>query len=348
MLIYVSVYLAIIEKYKSSLLVMLPAFLVYFMVAAFQYDVGTDYFSYVDIFEDENRHWFYFNKGEYLFFGLNQFLNWFSLPPQSIFISISFIQATLFFFYLKLVKNKGFTVWLFFVVFFLVTNIYNNQLNGLRQYVVISGLPLFTILLYERKLLKSLALLILFSFFHNTAWLLAVLYPAILIQKKLNISLVFLFFVSGVGYLFLSGFMYDLTAFIFPDYLHYFEGRYSEPYPVSVFLSKLYYLPLILYFFVIYRKGNADVDDYVHSMLFVFSAVYWFFLLALSVGITARIYYYFIFFYIFPVYYTLHYNYVRKRVVEFILILAYIVLPYVLKVTVFAKAEFLYESVLWN
>src|SRR5690606_24268939 len=133
---YISGYFALIEKYKASLIAMLPAFVLYFLVAGLQYDVGTDYFSYINIFEDSSRHQFYINRGEYLFAYLNIFLNWLELPAQSVFLAISFIQAVLVFIYFKSIKKKGFILALFFIAFICVTNIYNNQLNALRQYVV--------------------------------------------------------------------------------------------------------------------------------------------------------------------------------------------------------------------
>lgn len=345
---FVSIYLFLIENYRASLIAMLPAFILYFFVAGLQYDVGTDYFAYRDIFQEEERHWYYFQKREYAFFGLNQFLNWLNLPAQSIFLVISFIQSFLIFLYFKKIKQVGVILWVFFVVFFTVTNIYNNQLNGLRQYVAITGIPLFTIFLHERKLLHSLGLLVVLSFFHNTAWLLTIFYPIFYIQNKFNINLLVLFIISAVGYFFAGGFIYDLTSFILPNYLHYLQSDLSEPHTISVFLTKLYYLPLVFYFYIIYRKDNTIIGSYIHFMLFVFSITYWFFLLALSVGIATRLYYYFIFFYIFPIYYILHYNYVRNRSIEFLFILVYIVFPYFLKVTALAKAEFLYDSFLWN
>lgn len=343
---YTFSYFALIEKYKASLLVMLPAFLVYFLVAGLQYDVGTDYFSYVNIYENKARHWFYFNRGEYLFFALNQGLNWLRMPSQSIFIVISFIQASLVFLYFKKIKVKGYILWLFFIVFFCVTNIYNNQLNGLRQYVVIAGLPLFTILVYEKKLIKSLFLLALLSFFHNTAWLLLMLYPLFYLSDKFDKSLVLLFLFSGLAYIFTGKFVYEITSFVLPSYLHYLSGVYAEQHTIILFLTKIYYLPVVFYFFSIYKKVDNDFGRYFHVMVFVFSITYWFFLLALSLGIATRIYYYFIFFYIFPVYYVLHFDFFRKRYFGFLIVLCYVVLPYLAKVTFLAEAEFLYKSIL--
>jgi hypothetical protein len=211
---------------------------------------------------------------------------------------------------------------------------------------VIAGLPLFTILVYERKLIKSLLLLSFLALFHNTAWLLLVIYPLFYLQRKFNKSLFLLFVASAAGYLFAGNFMHEFTSLILPSYLHYLQGGYAEPQTIKLFLTKLYYLPVVFYFYLIYKKTDSDFGRYFHCMIFLFTITYWFFLLALSLGIATRAYYYFIFFYLFPVYYVLHFNYINKRQLDFILILAYVVLPYVFKVTILAKAEFLYKSIL--
>ena len=83
-------------------------------------------------------------------------------------------------------------------------------------------------------------------------------------------------------------------------------------------------------------------------MIFAFTLTFWFFLLALSLGIATRFYYYVVFFMVFPMYYMLHYTYVKGKMFSFIVILCYIVLPYIAKVTFLAKGEFLYKSILWS
>lgn len=345
---YISGYFALIEKYKASLVAMFPAFVLYFLVAGLQYDVGTDYFSYINIFEDSSSHQFYINRGEYLFAHLNIFLNWLELPAQSVFLAISFIQAVLVFIYFKSIKKKGFILTLFFIAFICVTNIYNNQLNGLRQYVVIAALPLLTILLYEKRFVRFFILLGLASFFHNTAWFLLVLLPIYFLYKKFNKSLLFLFLLSVVGFLLLGKIIDELVIVFLPSYAHYLQSHYAEQHTLGLFITKLYYLPLIFYFYLIYKKSSSEFGSYFHFMIFTFTSTFWFFLLALNLGIATRFYYYVVFFMVFPMYYLLHYNYVKGRVVSFVIVLGYIVLPYIAKVTFLAKNEFLYNSILWN
>lgn len=345
---YISGYFALIEKYKASLIAMFPAFVLYFLVAGLQYDVGTDYFSYINIFEDASRHQFYINRGEYLFAYLNIFLNWLKLPAQSIFLSISFIQSVFVFVYFKKIKKKGFFLTLFFVAFICVTNIYNNQLNGLRQYVVIAALPLLTILVYEKKFTLLFILFGMVSLFHNTAWFLLFLLPIYFLYKKFNRSLFYLFLLTVVFYLLLGKVLNEIVASFMPSYAHYLRGDYAEKHTIGLFITKIYYLPLVFYFYLIYDKSSSELGDYFHFMVFAFTLTFWFFLLALSLGIATRFYYYVVFFMLFPMYYLLHYNYVKGRLVSFVVVLSYIALPYIAKVTFLAKNEFLYNSIIWS
>lgn len=253
-LVYVTCYLALIERYKPSLLAMLPAFLVYFLVAGLQFDVGTDYFSYVDIFYDNERNQLYFNRNEFFFFWLNDALNKMGLPAQSLFLAISFVQASLLFIYLKKIKAYGISLWLLFFVFYVVTNIYNNQLNGLRQFVVVSAIPLLTILLFEKRYLRFLAVLAFVSFFHNTAWFVLFLAAAFLVRKAISSRLIYLFLVSAIGYLIIGVFIYELVEIILPSYSHYLLSDHADEYSILSFITKLYYLPLIFYFFPYIKK----------------------------------------------------------------------------------------------
>lgn len=347
-LFYVAIYTALTERYSASLLIMMPAFLVYFLVAGLQYNVGTDYYSYVHIFDDEASHQYYYDRKEYLFSYLNSILNKINLPSQSVFLVISFIQSIFIFSYFKEIKGKGLIVSIFFIVFFCVSNIYNNQLNGLRQYVVIAALPLLTIYIGDGKYMKFLFLLIVSALFHNTAWFLLFLVPLYFFSMYIKKGLMALFFLSAPFYLFLGTALNKLVDVFLSGYAHYLQGEYAEQQTIFLFITKLYYLPLFLFFFIFYKRSESSVGKYFHFMVVTFSLTYWFFLLSLYLGIATRFYYYLVFFMIFPIYYLLHKSYKEGRVIFFVFILVYIVGPYVAKVTFLARAEFLYQSILWR
>ncbi|PHM62369.1 hypothetical protein Xish_01571 [Xenorhabdus ishibashii] len=67
-LTFCTLYLYIIKKYKDNFILLLIPFLVYFLTAGLQYNIGSDYFSYINIY---NNQWLidkYYNSGEYIFF----------------------------------------------------------------------------------------------------------------------------------------------------------------------------------------------------------------------------------------------------------------------------------------
>lgn len=348
-LFYVFIYFVVIEKYKASFLSFLPAFLVYFFVAGMQYGVGTDYFSYVDIYENPSIWNRYYSKKEYLFYWLNVLLNQLSLPTQSLFLAFSLVNSTLLFVYFKKIKSQGFILSLFFFAFFCVTNIYNNQLNGLRQYVVIAALPLITWYLYYDKKILAVVLLLAASFFHNTAWIvLLFIFPLFILDKKTNISLSLVFVCSFFVYFILGKYLNPLVSWILPSYAHYLDSELSERMALTQLITKLYYLPLLIYFYFVYKKNHEKGGRYLHFMLLCASATYWFFILGLYLGIANRIYSYVIFFSAFPIYYLLYRSWVLKRKYEFLLIFLYVLTPYIAKVTFLAKAEFLYRAIIFN
>lgn len=344
-LIFLTFYLYFISKYRASLLLMLPAIFLYSIVAGIQYNVGTDYLSYIDIYGDEYRLLFHFNNNEYLFYYIVRFLNILSLPAQSLFICISFIQGFLLFYFLKKMHIKGVNIWLLFFVIFCVTNIYNNQLNLIRQFVSICMMPILIFLIVDKKYFHYLVGVLLASMFHFSSWIL-ILFPILNFIKIKENFLPIIFFLSGGLYYFLGGSFEKIVSYLFLNYSHYFDSEFAEGMSLSGFLTKLYYLPIILYFFAIYKKNDGWLGDYFHICIVIFTLTYWSFIAAMQIGIFERFFTYFIFFYSFPIYYVINYFYRRNMPIIFFLLILYILIPYALKTTVFATAEFEYTSIL--
>ncbi|QZN97970.1 hypothetical protein [Symbiopectobacterium purcellii] len=64
----------------------------------------------------------------------------------------------------------------FFCVFYTVSNIYNNQLNGLRQYTALIIFPIITNFICERKNIKEIVLILFPMTFYLTAVLFFIAY----------------------------------------------------------------------------------------------------------------------------------------------------------------------------
>ncbi|WP_428846760.1 EpsG family protein [Providencia rettgeri] len=348
LLFFCTFYFYIIKNYTPSFIVYLPAFIVYFLLAGLQYNVGTDYPSYIYIYENPWTLDRYFNSGEFFFYYSNIVLNNLELPAQFIFILFSFVQSIFIFIYLKKLKKYHIVLWLFFVLFITVTNIYNNQLNVIRQYAALTLLPLLTITLYEQRYKTYIAGCFFAMTFHSTA----IIFFTLLLIKPLSKFILrypFLFFsLSLPFYLLLSQsvpFILEITNMKYSSYL---EGNFFQPWDISVIITKLYYLPLILYFFIIYDNKKNDQFSYLDFCLSIFIVTFWSFTMGLDIPLLSRLASYFWFFLIFPLFYLLINALQRKKTFEFLFIFAYCTLPYLAKVTFLAKAEFLYQSYIFN
>jgi len=330
-------------------------FLLYFGVAALQYKVGTDYLSYVYIYNNQPETLIkYYEGGEYSFYYLNKMLSWFNAPAQSIFVVFSFIQSFFIFLFFSKMKVRGYQIYFIFYVFFTVTNIYNNQLNVIRQYAALSMLPLITYYCYQNKNIKALCLIFFASTFHSSAFLFFLVYIFKYINTKIDSKMHFWFFVISLPVYILfgknAGYFVSLLAGGYSSYLgtSFFSGQEN----VIFMITKVYYIPLFfLYFYIFHRNekyNHCEGDGYFKYCMTIFSLTYWSFVLILFAGIFSRISDYFKFFYIFPIYYLSVYFYSRKKIMYLMFVLIYIAFPYFLKVTFFANAEFSYRSYIFN
>ena len=344
-LFFCTTYLYFLSKYRFSFVLMFPAIFVYSIVSGLQYDVGTDYISYLDIYEDQYRLDFHYVNHEYIFYFIVKILNSLGLPGQSLFLTISFIQGFLFFYFLYRMKKIGINIWLLFFIIFCVTNVYNNQLNLIRQFVSICIMPLILLFVVEGKYFKYFLGVLSASMFHFSSW---ILFSFIILSKfRLKDSLlIYIFIFSGFFYSLFGAFFQDVVIYLFSNYSHYFNSEYAEGISLSGFLTKLYYLPVILFFFYIYERKDSFLGEYFHLCIIIFTLTYWSFITAMQFGIFERFFTYFLFFYAFPIYYVLNYFYSRKMSLSFFLLFIYILFPYALKTTVFATAEFKYNSIL--
>lgn len=347
-LFFCTFYFYIIKNYTPSLIAYLPAFIVYFLMAGLQYNVGTDYPSYIYIYENPWTLDRYFNSGEFIFYYSNIIFNNLDLPAQFIFIFFAFIQSIFIFIYLKKLKKYHIIVWLFFILFITVTNIYNNQLNGIRQYAALTLLPLLTITLYEKRY-KAYILGCLFAMtFHSTAIVFFALLFITPLSRLILRHPLLCFSLSLPLYLLLSQSVPFILEISNIKYSSYLGDDFFKPWDISIIITKLYYLPLIIYFFIIYDNKKKNQFSYFNFCIAIFTVTFWSFTMGLDTPLLSRLASYFWFFLIFPLYYLLMNSVQYNKTFEFLFIFAYCTLPYLAKVTFLAKAEFLYQSYIFN
>jgi hypothetical protein len=332
-------------------LAFIPAMFIYLASPALQFNVGTDYFSYIRLYESGNYR-IYFNNGEYGFYFMNELLTYFNIDSQGVFVAIGAIDTFLIFLILATLKKYKFKLWIIFFLIFVVSGIYHNQMNGLRQFVAILCTPLFFIYMYERKYLKLFLISVLALSFHKT-FVTVLLFGAIAFIAKNYSKRVLLLLSALIPFMYLFvmiELIYYAVDLLVPSYKHFFTLDIIEN-NRGLVLVKLYYMPFFIYFWYLYLKTKQN--DFVSSELFkffivIFSLTYSMYLLQFSVAYAGRIFQYFQFFYIFPLYYIIEYNIKYNNRIILLVGMFALLIPYIAKVLWFPAREYLYSSILFQ
>ena len=225
------------------------------------------------------------------------------------------------------------------ILFLLSSNIYFNQYNGLRQYLSASFFSVAVLLFLDNKRIQGYFSLILVGIAHATGVAIA---PLAVMIKKLRPLGNFKFFIAM---LFASQFGADLIVqtvftYILPGFSGYLNSAYAGGISLSSFLLRLYDLPIVALFWFFYLKRNSPiaVDP---KLIFLFSMSYWLSVLSLKFGFIFRMEPYFEFTQIYVYAITMRYL-ERLYPLSSSLVMLYLILPGILKVSVFARGEYLY------
>ena len=320
-------------------IVCLAVFPMYFL-QAFQNGVGTDYENYRAIVENTYGPDLYLRKGEFLFYWIVSVIRTAGLPTQTLFVVYSVLFLTLNAYMItRLAVMTRQSASIVIILFFLSSNLYFNQYNGLRQYLSASFFSVAMLLLLDNKRVQGYCSLILVGIAHSTGVAIA---PLTFMIKKLRPWGNFKFFLA---ILFAFQFSADLIVqiiftYLIPDYSHYLYSAYASGMSLSSFLLRLYDLPIIGLFWFFYLKSNSpiEVDP---KLIFLFSMSYWLSVLSLKFGFVFRMEPYFEFTQIYVYAITIRYL-ERLYPLSSSLAMLYLILPGILKVFVFARGEYLY------
>lgn len=333
---------------KLRFLLYIPPAYIYWFVLAFQYNLGADYFSYIDIAENGIRGYIQRNN-EVGFIFIVRLINLLSLPPQSLFAIIGFIHTVLaFVLFDKLLKYK-FKIWLIFFIFFVVSTIYHNQLNGLRQFVAILSTPIFLLLVFEKKYFKALIVALLALSFHNSFLLVLLLLPVFLFFKNSSKQTFFvIFLIMPLIYLLAFDLVLDsVVKYIFPNYAHYLQSENQLSF--TKIIPKVYFIPLFVYFWYIYLNDKRSLwseSSIFNFLILVFAITYCAYLTDVTFNFYGRFFQYFIIFYIFPIYYLFYHMKKKKNIFASLMLFMYIFAPYLLKTVLFPVGEYRFETII--
>lgn len=340
------------EKIKTShffvqLVIWLPVIILYAIPLYFQKNIGTDYHTYYNYFFN-NNYLLYVSKGEYIFYYivlLTRYLD----HPQILFVIIGTIQFLLFFYTLYLLKKRGYKSWLLFFLFIVVTTIYNNQMNGLRQFIVVNAMLLFVILLSERRFFKSFLLSVLGLLFHKTSFIATGL--IFVLKKYLPYSskkILFIFIISA--FLFSINYLDYIQILIsnpyLRSYLHYLS-RSENIFKLDMasVMGKLYFVPILLYFYFIVFKSKKKLSGFEILSSKIVATTYFLFIQAGYFDMFLRLWQYFNVFMIVPIYLVINWAIQKKQFNLVLFMVCYVSLPYLYKIIFVAEREYSFNLI---
>lgn len=329
-------------KYKLIFLILLG------LLPALQYNVGTDYLSYVNIINSVDSIDQFLIKGEYFSYIIIFLINNFELHSQFFFIITSFLSAFTLIKVLEIIEthNLNITIILFILIF--ATGIYHNQFNLIRNYLAIIIFIYALYIKYCNNNIYSLALVIIASFFHASIIYLLILFlvPNNNLIIASNFILKGLLFQVGI-ILFVFFYKYQSLDTIFFYYLkhnfiyfHYLNN-YTELNIKYLFL-KLIYVPLFFLFYINFKKIPIN-NNFIKYNIGIWSYSWLLPVIGSFNEFGLRISSYTNFFYIFPIYFLLKYCSLIVRFFTFV----YIIIFYLIKIILISKLEYRYESILF-
>ena len=348
--IYSCSILAILSKYKCAkyvelIIFSLPVILIWIFIIGGQYYVGTDYPSYLSLFDGKDL-WRMESSGEWFFVCFIKSLNSLGLYGQSLFFIVAAFEVfLLLFFGEKLFTTKY--LFIFFFIFITYSSAFNNQMNGLRQYVATYLFSLSVLFLVEKRYILCFLFLVFAAGWHASVIILPIfllifywlknVYNKKFFYLVLLLSILFLFVFKDewlFSFMHLSGF-YD----------QYLTNDYVQEVGILNKITKFINLPIIAY--SIYKSDRYDLNVYLKNVYAIGVYAYCIYVVCLASTIMNRLGMYFTILTCLPITYLLIFLYRRKSIFFWFIVL-YLFLIYALKVTAFASGEYTYRSVFFH
>ncbi|MCF7203583.1 EpsG family protein [Pseudomonas oligotrophica] len=322
-----------------------PVFFSILLALSLQEGVGTDYYAYLSMAAGEKDLGWIENKNEIFFVWLNDLAIGLG-EPQLIFFFTAFIQVSFLGLIVYELKKLELTLHWFFLLYFIYLLIFFNSFNGIRQYTAVYMVVYSFFLLFLGKQIKFIAVVLLASCFHSTAIYFlpfAFLRRALGIKVKFPIILTIVLFLLSLSFADLNGVMeYFMSLTGYSSYLNSsYLGRMNFLGIMTKF-PKIIMVLFCAYFLEVKCERLAIKYRFLLNLSYISLFVL---IVSFSSTLIWRMYQYFDFFTMVPILILLSYA-KQKQFLYFAM--ASFLLIFLLKVSVFAKGEYLYASILFG
>jgi hypothetical protein len=333
-----------LSKYTGALLFS-SIFFLWLLICGGQYNVGTDYFSYMSNFNGERN--YHFRNGEFLFSFIIRICNYVGLKGQSLFFV--FYAIGFFFFFLILKRLQIRYMYLYIILYITVSNLFNNQLNILRQILALYIGTYSIILYFENKKLSSIILILIASRIHFSALVFFAIYFIRLFYTEKQRGYYILLAVSiAFGLLFKIEWLNILLniKFLPWGYLNYISSGGIEYRDIYRVLTKYIFIPFYLLGIISLIGKNKLTKQ--ESMLFFIGFISFCLRIAtVNLDLFSRIAESFLLLSIFPIYFYFREILKKKQWFWFSLIIWSLFLFYFLKTIILSTPgrEYFYRSI---
>lgn len=327
------------KSYSFLLLYISPFIALWTFFIGGQLNVGTDYYSYLGIFNGKADLSFYLNKGEVFFYGLvHAFQSW-GFEGQFFFYLFALLYV---FLYLAIAKNVGHNYTLLFFLFVTVSTMLHSQMNGIRQCTAVYFVTLALLELLQEKKKNFFVYVILATGFHISAISIIFLFFFRNIILTSRLAKVLIIITAILAFIPADEIIKQLIVVV-PQYSHYAESDYlQQGVSVSNKLTKLILFPLYYYSVSIIETHKISAKDMRIFQFGLFS--YLIKTICIVSSVTYRFGHYFFILSIFPLFYYLI-DLQKRNFKLYVLSILYLIALYSLKVIVFPIGEYLYSSV---
>ena len=318
---------------------------------AFQYDVGTDYFSYINIYSSELSENF-FSKGEFAFYYIIKCLHFFNVEPQYFIVTLTLLTNLFFLKFVDLLRSKGFNVFLIVLLYLTLVNTFHSQMNVMRAILSVTVSFCFLFYLFEKRFLKAFIIFAFMVSVHRSSILVVPIYILILFLYS-NIIKYSTFYFFGSLIACVLGLPVKsvgvVVEYVVPFYYHYIDSDYADTnFGVAGLIVKSLTLPISFYFIfklkdIIKKDELSGFDLKIISCWIILCPLYFNLIYFYPV---ARVLYFTVLFNFVPFYYLIQYHKRNGLVVLFFLF--YAIAPYFVKVVFFPVSEYAYASFLFN
>ena len=325
----------------------IPIVILWCIVVGGQYNVGTDYFSYLRIFSGNGTN-FILNRGEYAFTGFIQLCNSIGFYGQDLFFILSLIWILLLLLTFKNLVGLKY-VYLLMLVFITFSTAFNNQMNIIRQYTAIYLFTFAFSLLYTKRYTGALVFGILMLLTHSSSIAVILILPLIVfVSRKLTSNKHLILFVSVAAILSftLNDNVLHLIIGLFDQYAHYLTNGRFEDTSATTKLTKLLYMPLVIYSISMLPKMGLIRSERILFNIGILS--YCCKIALLNISIVSRIGAYFEILMCIPLVFLIRHLKNTRQFSKLYLTIAFLLIPYVMKVTAFAVREYDYHSIFFQ